>query len=78
MGINKPELEILVKEIIEKNVPNKDKKSIVFNNHVSKHKNYLSITVKFMAESKSQLDKMYQELSKHCSQEDESLIKMIL
>ena len=78
MGLNKPELEKLVKEVIEKYVSDKHKKNIEFKNHVSKHKNYLSITVKFMAESKKQLDMIYEELSKHCSQEEDSLIKMIL
>ena len=78
MGLNKPELESIVKKIFDENLSTKNKDSIEINTHVSKHQNYLSITVKFMAESKKQLDKIYNELSKHCGQDDHDLIKMIL
>jgi uncharacterized protein len=78
MGLNKPELEKLVKKVFDKNVTEKHKDTIEIKQHLSKHKNYLSITVSFKATSKKQLDTIYQALSEHCGQEEDKIIKVIL
>ena len=78
MGLNKPELEKLVLDIFKKHLPSKDHKTLEVKTHLSKHKNYLSITIKFMAKSKKQLDSIYMDLSKHCTKDEDSIIKMIL
>ena len=62
MGLNNPELEKLVKKVFEKNVMDEHKDTIQIKQHLSKHKNYLSITVSFKATSKKQLDTIYQLL----------------
>ena len=78
MGLNKPELKKYIQTVLNKHISKTNIKAIEFNEHVSQHKNYLSITAKFEAKSKKQLDAIYQDLGKKCGKEDSKIIKMIL
>jgi len=78
MGLNKPQLEKLIIKTFHDHLSEKDQKTMEINKNVSKHENYLSITVTFQATSKKQLDDIYKDLSKHCGKEDDKIIKMIL
>lgn len=61
MGEADAGLEELVQDVLEKHVSNKD--SIELTVRESGAGNYISVTAKFTAESKAQLDQIYQELS---------------
>ena len=63
MGKNHQELEICVMTIFNKHVPDLVEGAI--KSRESRNGNYLSITVTINAQSQSQLDGIYQELSAH-------------
>lgn len=61
MGLNKPELEIAVVEIMNRHVPDLGEGAI--KSRLSKEGKYRSITVTITARSKKQLDSIYMDLT---------------
>ena len=61
IGINSEEFPLSVMEILQKHVPGMDKNA--YSVRPSRDQRYLSVKVKFVAESRSQLDNLYQELT---------------
>lgn len=61
MGLNKPEFEIAVVEIINRHVPDLGEGAI--KSRLSKEGKYCSITVTITARSKKQLDAIYMDLT---------------
>jgi putative lipoic acid-binding regulatory protein len=63
IGRKASEFEQVVQEIVGKHV--EDPAAIEYSHRPSRNERYMSITVSFVAESKSQLDALYQELNDH-------------
>lgn len=63
MGRNTDEFETLVVTIVRRHVPYLADEDVT--SRRSKDNNYLSITATFAAQSRAQLDALYQELSSH-------------
>jgi putative lipoic acid-binding regulatory protein len=63
MGKNETGFESLVLSIVQKHLPEDDEARV--STRLSRNGNYLSVTVTFMAQDKSQLDAIYQELGDH-------------
>jgi putative lipoic acid-binding regulatory protein len=61
MGRDQPELHIAVSEIIERHAADTPEQN--FNRRLSGKKNYVSITVTIRAQSREQLDRIYQDLT---------------
>jgi putative lipoic acid-binding regulatory protein len=55
--------QLIVEEIVGKHVA--DVAAAEYSRRPSRNDKYISITVRFLAESKSQLDALYQELNDH-------------
>ena len=63
MGETQYDIEELVKKLIKKHI--KDDAIIELKSRTSQQGNYTSVTVTFNAQSKKQLDALYNTLSKH-------------
>lgn len=61
MGESDQDLDIFVREVLEKHV--KDKSTIHITVRDSAAGNFISVTAKFTADSKAQLDKIYEAFS---------------
>jgi len=62
MGLNNAIFTAAVMSIFQRHVPDEQ---FICSSQLSKSNKYLSITVTFTAESKEQLDALYQELNDH-------------
>ncbi len=65
MGEKNPELKNIIHEILKKHIEETYVPHILMDERESSGGKYLSITAKFTASSKEQLDNIYRELSSH-------------
>ena len=63
IGKNTESFERYVKWVVQENVPGLDEDA--FSRRTSRGDKYVSVSVTFMAESRSQVDSIYTALSKH-------------
>jgi len=63
MGLNTVALYPAIHSILKKHIPDLDEAA--FTSKLSSSEKYLSITVTFTAQSRAQLDGLYQELNDH-------------
>lgn len=63
MGVDSPDFEDLVVDIIHRHVPQGDRRRV--RTRGSRNGRYLSVTVDIRATSRAQLDSIYRELSAH-------------
>lgn len=70
MGLNVPEFEEKIYEILKKHVPEVEKKNL--RTAYSANKKYCSLKTHFTAQSREQMDELYRELTAH------KLVKWVL
>jgi uncharacterized protein len=63
IGLDEPDFEEFVIEIVRRHVPELLEENIL--SRLSSEKKYRSISVQFIAESRAQVDALYAELSSH-------------
>jgi len=63
IGLDEPDFENFVVEIVRRHVPELLEENII--GRLSKEKKYRSVSFEFIAESRAQMDALYAELSSH-------------
>lgn len=63
IGMDEPDFEVFVIEIVRRHVPELLEENII--SHLSTGNKYRSVSFQFIAESRAQVDALYAELSSH-------------